>query len=106
MTAGRGEIRQIDVEVLLASGAVVGGVGHQKIDGMTGRQVAAIVQCAMTPLMASGQMATAGTQRVLMVTIIGHDPRRREVLDVGDPFGGIRHIFTGSKPHGGPSSQQ
>jgi hypothetical protein len=43
MRAGRGNIRQIDVEMLFASATVVRRVGHQQINGASGRQITQVV---------------------------------------------------------------
>ena len=84
----------------------MGGVSHQKINGMPARQVAQVVQCAVAPCVASGQMATARTRRALIITIKRHNLGCGQVFDVGDAFGGVGHVFTGAKPHGCFSSKK
>jgi hypothetical protein len=100
VTPWRGQIGEVDVEVLAALGAVMRRVRHQEINGATAIQITQIVQGAVTPFVAISQMATPWAGRVLMVAIIGHELRRWKVVDIDDPFGGVWHILAGSEPHG------
>jgi hypothetical protein len=43
---------------------------------------------------------------MLMVSVISHDLRGGQIVDIDDPFGGIGHILAGSEPHGWCSSEK
>jgi hypothetical protein len=106
MTPWRGQIGEVDVEVLATLRTVMRGVGDEQINGTMAVQIAYIVQGAVTPFVAISQMTASRTGGMLMVAIIGHDLRRWKITDINDPFGGIGNILAGSEPHGEFSSEK
>jgi len=99
MTAGQGQIGQIDIKILLALRTIVRRVGHQEIHGTSGGQIAQVMQGALAGFVARGQMPTARAGTVIVVVIVSHQDGLGEVVDVDNTLGGVGYIFTGSE-HG------
>src|SRR5712692_8664092 len=97
MAAWQGQIGQIDVEVLMTFRTVVVRVRDQEVNRTTRVQIPKVVQRTLPVFVAIRPMATFGAGLSLVVIAEQHDRGRREVLDVGDTFGGIWHILAWSK---------
>ena len=97
MASRWGEIAQGGAEVLPALRAVVVRIRHQKVARTTRVQIPKIVQGALPVFVARRRMATCWAGLSLVIRAEQHDRGRREVLDVGDAFGGIWHLFARSE---------
>ena len=97
MTAGRGQVGEIDVEMLMTVGTIVRRVGHHKVNRATGASIAKVVHGALVRCVARGEMATSGAGGLLMVPTIKSSLGCWEVLDVDNTLGGVWHVFTRSK---------
>jgi len=97
MAARWGQIGQINVEILLASRAIVRRVRHPEIHRTPCEYIAKVVQRALPVFVARGQMPAAGAGCVRIVPAVHYDLRRWEVLDVCDTFGGVWNILTRSE---------
>jgi hypothetical protein len=72
------------------------GVGQDDVAGPPGGQVAEVVEGPLKDPVAVGAMAAmqAGAASIVAATLAELGPR--QVLDAGDPLGGIGQIFSGS----------
>jgi hypothetical protein len=96
VTSGGGQVAAVGVEVPAAAGAVMLGVGQDDVAGPPGGQVAEVVEGPLKDPVAVGAMAAmqAGAASIVAATLAELGPR--QVLDAGDPLGGIGQIFSGS----------
>lgn len=69
---------------------------------MTGAQIAQVMQPALSGFMACGEMAAPGTSGLFMVAMVRHELRCGEVVDVGNPLGGVWHVSARSVHDGLP----
>ena len=72
MTAGPGQIGQIDIEMFTAVGAIVRRVGGHEINRTTGSQIPQVVQGALVEFVTLGQMPASRAGTVVIVGIVGH----------------------------------
>ena len=97
MAPWRGQIREIDVEMLPTLRTVVRRIPHQQVDRTTCIDLSKSVQRALPLCVTLRLMATSWAGRLLLVTAAHHDLRRWEVLDIGHAFGRVWHILTRSE---------
>jgi hypothetical protein len=64
MTAGQGQIGQIDIEILATLGAVVREVGNQETNRTSRFQIAQVMQGALARFVTIGQMPTSWARTV------------------------------------------
>ena len=99
MTAGQGQIGEIDIERLVTLGAVVRGIRDQEINRTPGFQIAQIMQSALARFVAIGQVPTSQARTVVEIAVVRHDDGGGQVIEVDDALGRIGDIFTRSE-HG------
>jgi hypothetical protein len=86
VTAGRGHIGEVDVEILRAWCAGVRGVRHQEVNRATSVDIAEVVQRTLPGFVARGELVASWAGSVLLVTTVRHTLRCGEVLDVDNPL--------------------
>jgi hypothetical protein len=96
MTAGGGQVATVGVEVLTAGGAVVLGVGQDDVTWPRGGEVAEVVECAWEDAVAIGTVAAARARPPPIVAAALAGLGLGQILDAGDPLGGIRQVFSGA----------
>jgi hypothetical protein len=96
VTAGRGEVGGIDVEVLAAACAVMLGSQQYKIAGPAGEGVAEVVEPAADEPVTIGAMAAVRARPLAVIAAADTDVGLGQFVDPNDPLGGIGAIFTGS----------
>jgi hypothetical protein len=106
MRAGWGSIRQINIAMLVAVRTVMRGIGHQEINRMTGGQIAEIMQRALSGCVARGKTTAPRTRGLLMVAMVRHLLRRREIVDVDYPLGGVWRVSARSVHDGLPEEKR
>ena len=96
MAAGGGQVATVGVEVLAAGGAVVLGVGQDDVARPPGGEVAEVVERALEDAVAVGAVvaARAGPPPKVAAALAGLG--LGQILDAGDPLGGIGQVFSGS----------
>jgi hypothetical protein len=96
MAAGVGQVAAVGVEVLAAGGAVVLGVGQDDVARPPGGEVAEVVEGAPEDAVAVGAVAAtrAGPPPEIAAALAGLG--LGQILDAGDPFGGVGQVFSGS----------
>jgi hypothetical protein len=99
MSAGRGQVGAVGVEVLAALGTEVLGVGQDEIAGAPGDEIAEVMEGALEDPVTVGAMATAGAGPPPVVAAALADLGRWQVLDAGDALGGVGQIFSRAR-HG------
>ena len=99
MTAGPGQIGQVDIEIPAAVGAIVRRVGDHQINRATGSQIAHVVQGPLSEFVAISQLSASQAGAVVIVGVVGQYSRRRKIVEINDALGGIRDVFAGSE-HG------
>ena len=96
MAAGCGQVGGVGIEVLAALRAVVLRVGQDEIARPAGDEVAEVVECASEDPIAVGTMATTRARTSPEVAAPMTDLRLGQILDAGDPLGGVGQVFSGS----------
>src|SRR5262249_22897442 len=99
LTAGRGEIGEVRIEVLLTFRTVVLRIRDHEITRTPQVEIAQVVQLPLGLLVPIGRVTTAWTPLPLVIATIGDDLWRGQVCNRGYPFGGIRPISTRTKHH-------
>ena len=97
MAAWQGQSGQIDVEIFLTFRTVMVRVRDQEVNRATRVEIPQVVQRPLPVFVTIRPMATFGAWLALVVIVEQHDRGRREVLDVGDTFGGVWHILAWSE---------
>jgi hypothetical protein len=95
MAAGCGQVGGVGVEGLAALGAVVLRVSQDEIARPAGAEVAEVVECASEDPIAVSTMATTRARTSPEVAAALTDLRRGQILDAGDPLGGVGPVFSG-----------
>ena len=97
MTAGWGDIGQIDGAMLTAWCTGVRRGGHQEVNRATGVDIAKVVQGALAGGVARGALGASWTGGGLVVTVVRHTFGPRQVLDIDNALRGVWPVFTWSK---------
>jgi len=96
MAAGVGQVGTVGVEVLATGGAVVLGVGQDDVARPPGGEVAEVVERASEDAVAVGAVAAARAGPPSEVAAAPACLGLGQVLDAGDPLGGVGQVFSGS----------
>jgi hypothetical protein len=96
MATGIGQVGTVGVEVLTAHGAVVLRVGQDDLAGPPGREIAEVVEGASEDAVAVSTVATMRARSPPVVAAARADLGLGQILDAGDPLGGIRQVLSGS----------
>jgi hypothetical protein len=72
-------------------------ISDQEINRTTSGYIAEVMQGALTRFVAIGQMPTSRAGTVVVIAVIGHDKRHRQVVGIDDALSGVGDIFTGSE---------
>jgi hypothetical protein len=96
MTAGRGQVGAVGVEVPAALRAEVLGVGQDQVAGPPGDEGAEVVEGALEDAIAVGAVAATGTGPSSEVAASLADLGFWQVLDAGDALSGVGQVFSGS----------
>src|SRR5262249_50366963 len=92
LTAGRGEIGEVRIEVLLTFRTVMLRIRDHEITRTPEVEIAQIVQRPLGLLVPIGGVPTAWTGLPLGIATIGDDLWRWQIGNCGNPFGGIGSI--------------
>jgi hypothetical protein len=95
MAAGGCEVRKVHVEVNATGLAAMVGVPDLQVKRSVSGQAAEIVEDSAAEGVAIAATATAGAATPTVVPRPMFDPRSGQVLNAGNPFGGVREIFSG-----------
>jgi hypothetical protein len=96
MAAGRGQVAAVGVEVLAAGGAVVLGVGQDDVARPPDGKVAEVVERTSEDAVTVGAVAAARAGPPPVVAAAPAGLGLGQILDAGDPLGGIGQVFSGS----------
>src|SRR5512135_895802 len=93
VTLGEGQIGHAGVEAPSAVGAAVLGVGDDDIERPAGADITQVVEGPPALVAARGGPAAPRARTTAVVAAAVFDMRGRQVLDSGDPFGGVRDVI-------------
>jgi hypothetical protein len=96
VTARRGQVGGVRVEVLAAHCAIVLRVAQDEVARTTGDEIAQVVESASKDFVSVGTVAASGTEPSPVVAATLADLELREILDARDALGGVRQVFSGS----------
>jgi hypothetical protein len=96
MTAGRGQVGAVGVEVPAALRAEVLGVGQDQVAGPPGDEIPEVVEGALEDPVAVGAVAAAGARTPPIVAAASAEFGLGQVLDAGKALGRVGEVFSGS----------
>src|SRR3990172_6907420 len=95
VAVGGGQVREINVEVLAATGTTMLGIGDHQFLGAVGGQITQVMQPSGEDLVPIGQMPTQGALAPLEAASAPDNLRLRQVFNTRDSFRRIRRILAG-----------
>jgi hypothetical protein len=93
---GQGVVGHVRVEILAATSAMMLRVDKMEVAGATGNQISDVMQDAREHAVSSATLATSRTWPMFVIVAALHDLCSGQIIWIGDAFGAIRKIPSGS----------